>query len=422
MDFSDQEQRSKMVLLGGLYITQFLGVAFISTAVPAILRESGIGLDVIGALYLFGLIWPLKFLWAPLIDRYGSKRLGHYRGWLILLQSLIFVSLVAASFFDVAINFTVLAVLFGLISLFSATQDIAADALGVTMLTPDERGFGNSIQTASGFIGSILGGGVVLIAYERLGWQASLLILAASTAIPLLNILRFKENKYFIKQEAESVSYADIINFFRRPGMGRWVVIIMTYPLGLAAANALYNPMLVDLGWSLDRIGIVINVVGAVSAIIGAAIVGLLIHRLDRKLIMLVASGLTGVAALTMFSPATGTNNPTTIYVSIFLLMFAFGASNTIITTMMMDKSKPEAAGTDYTLQYALTSALTFVLAGGVLALAEIFSYAGVLYISLGFTVLSLLLVWSYNDFEPVQFQNETDQLTLGDEIPIGTD
>lgn len=414
-----QFNQPKYWLLGGLYITQFLGLGFIITAVPAIMRENGASLDEIGVIYLLGLIWSLKFLWAPLIDRYGSKKHGHYRSWLIVLQSLLMVTLVIAAFFDISTQLNTLALLFALISLFSATQDIAADALGVTILKPEERGLGNSIQTAGGFVGNMIGGGVVLIAYQSLGWTASLLILAAATALPLLNILRHKEQPAPADARAEKVGYRDMIRYFRRPGVGRWVPILLTYTLGISSVYGLINPMLVDLGWTLDRIGFATNIVGSVVSIVGAAAAGLIVQKIGRKAAMLISNALVGVAVFALFPAATGVNNVAIIYGSLSLMLLAYGANATILATMMMDKSDPATAGTDYTLQFSLSTIFVYALSGSALALAEAIQYSGVLWISIGLTVLSLVLVWFYNDFEPVSFEGTAYDLPLGDDAPI---
>ena len=91
------------LLLSGLYTTQFLSLAFVVTAVPAILRQNGASLDEIAWIYLLGLMWAIKFLWAPVVDRYGcccGMFRGHYRSWLIVMQSLLVVTTVAASLFE----------------------------------------------------------------------------------------------------------------------------------------------------------------------------------------------------------------------------------------------------------------------------------------------------------------------------------
>ena len=81
-------------LITALYFTQYLGVGFLTIGLVAILRDGGTSLATLGMLQTIGLIWPLKFLWAPLVDRFGSRRVGHYRSWLIPLQLGLVITLV----------------------------------------------------------------------------------------------------------------------------------------------------------------------------------------------------------------------------------------------------------------------------------------------------------------------------------------
>src|SRR5690606_27612309 len=85
--------RRDAVTLLMLYVTQYVGVGFITIGLVAILRDGGTPLETLGALTLIGLVWPLKVLWAPLLDRYGSRTRGHYRSWLLVLQSALVVAL-----------------------------------------------------------------------------------------------------------------------------------------------------------------------------------------------------------------------------------------------------------------------------------------------------------------------------------------
>ncbi|MEM7738611.1 MAG: MFS transporter [Deinococcota bacterium] len=395
----------KMTLLGGLYITQFLGLSFILTAVPTIMREAGAGLDDIAWIYMLGLVWAVKFLWSPLVDRFGSKRHGHYRSWLISLQSLLMLSIVAAALFDINTQMPILAVFFMAISLFSATQDIAADALAITILEPRERGWGNSIQAAGGFIGNIIGGGVVLIAYAWLGWTASLLILAAGTALPLMNVWRHKEQPAPADGRPEKVSYKDLYRFFRRPNTSYWLVILLFFGVSVSISYGLINPMLVDIGWSLNQIGFATNILGSLASVVGAIIAGVIVQRVGRKSAMLSASIFTALSLFGLFLPAQGVSSNLAIYSSIILMMLAYGATSTVLYTMMMDKSNPETAGTDYSLQYALYSFFSFVMAGVALAFAESFGYSVILIAAIAVGVFSLVLLLFYKGFEPTDFE-----------------
>jgi PAT family beta-lactamase induction signal transducer AmpG len=169
---------SKFSLLASLYVTQYLPIGFFFIAMPAILRSVGFSLEQIGMFYVVALPWVIKVLWAPLIDRYSLGRLGHYRGWL-LMQSLMVLSLLAMVPLSIQHHFGW--IVFGALvyAALSATQDIAADALSVQILSPAERGLGNGIQMAGGFLGSLVGGGLTLVVYDWFGWSGIMLALAA---------------------------------------------------------------------------------------------------------------------------------------------------------------------------------------------------------------------------------------------------
>src|SRR5829696_1483084 len=172
-------------LLAVVYASQFVPLAFLLYGLSAVLREREMPLERIAFVQLLGLVWVVKFAWAPLVDRYGSRRLGHYRGWLLVVQTLLTVAVLALIPVDVVTDLQLLVVLGAAIALLSATHDIAADSVAVPLIEPAERGVGNGIQRAGGYNGLMVGGGGVLIIYDRLGWGVALAALAALTALPL---------------------------------------------------------------------------------------------------------------------------------------------------------------------------------------------------------------------------------------------
>ena len=93
--------RHKLALLGALYLSQGLPYGFFTQALPALLRQLGRSLPEIGAASLLALPWALKFLWAPLVDRYWSARLGRRRSWILPLQALTAAFMAANSAFRV---------------------------------------------------------------------------------------------------------------------------------------------------------------------------------------------------------------------------------------------------------------------------------------------------------------------------------
>lgn len=186
--------RGRLGTLTALYVTQYLGIGFITVGLTAILRDGGTSLDTLALLQVVGLIWPIKFLWAPILDHYGSRHRGHYRSWLLVLQAALVLALVALlPFTRPAEQLGPVVAICAAYVFFSATQDIAVDAVAVRLLTESARGVGNGIQVAASYLGNLLGGGACVLVYDRFGWVPAIGLLAALTTVGLLVVWRFRE-------------------------------------------------------------------------------------------------------------------------------------------------------------------------------------------------------------------------------------
>jgi MFS family permease len=156
---SSPDRRLMLVLLG-LYVSQSIPLYLFSAAVPAILREIGVSRTSIGLLSVLALPWIVKFLWAPLVDRYALwQPLGRRRSWIVPLQASIILLVFLLAQFPPAENLAPLFVIGALIAVLSATQDAAADGYAVERLAPTERGIGNAIQGGAVAVG-VIGGGL----------------------------------------------------------------------------------------------------------------------------------------------------------------------------------------------------------------------------------------------------------------------
>src|SRR5215216_6637526 len=94
----EMSRGSKLALLSALYFVEGMPWGFQSKALPVYLRSSGVSLTLIGLLNLLSLPWMTKVLWAPLVDRYGWRRFGRRKSWIVPLQvGLITLACFAAS-------------------------------------------------------------------------------------------------------------------------------------------------------------------------------------------------------------------------------------------------------------------------------------------------------------------------------------
>ena len=187
----------RILLLGA--ISGFPWV-LIASSLSLWLKEEGLSRSTIGwAGLIFG-VYAFNYLWAPIIDRIQipilTKKLGHRKGWIVLMQLIILLSLVVWSVINPSENLALLITVGLIIAIASATQDITVDALRIEQINENEgksMAAGAAMAVVGWWTGYKLGGVVALFTaefFENLGvadyWQATFLILGI--LIILMNI------------------------------------------------------------------------------------------------------------------------------------------------------------------------------------------------------------------------------------------
>jgi MFS family permease len=379
---------SRYRLLALLYGSQFVPLAFVLYAMTAVLRQRGVPLEQIGILRLVALVWVVKFAWAPVVDRLRSRRWGHYRAWLLATQVLMVAGVLALVPLDAGHDLPLIVAVVVVVAVASATQDIATDATAVQILVPSERGFGNGIQKAGGYAGLMAGGGGALVVYDRFGWAAALLVLAALTALPLPALLKLREPA--VAPAARPPVSRTVISFFGRPDAARWTLVVMpVYLAGTALSYPLLIPLLVDKGWPAERIGLVAIVGGSTVALITALGTGSLLNPVGRRRALVGTAVLQLAATTSLFLLARSTGAGTLPGLAVVaLLNGAYAASGTVIYTVSMDWSRPATAGTDFTVQDSFVHLLSQLAGVAGLLLAGRLGYSTAL---LGAVLVSML-------------------------------
>ena len=131
----------KILLLGA--ISGFPWV-LIGSSLSLWLKEDGLSRSTVGWAGLIFAVYAFNYLWAPLVDRiqipFLTKKIGHRRGWIVLMQSLILLSLFLWSMINPTENLALVITVGLLIAVASATQDITVDALRIEQIGENEGG------------------------------------------------------------------------------------------------------------------------------------------------------------------------------------------------------------------------------------------------------------------------------------------
>ena len=176
-----------MLVLGmaaGLPYALLLGTLY------AWLGETGVDLETMGVFSLIGLAYAFKFLWSPAVDRVrlpGLWRLGRRRGWLVPIQALVGLVLIALSQLDPSRTLGLFSLLAGIAAFASATQDIVIDAWRVEVADDVATLDLLSAVYQLGYrLAALAGGALALVLAARIGWPNVYLIMGVFMLFAML--------------------------------------------------------------------------------------------------------------------------------------------------------------------------------------------------------------------------------------------
>lgn len=343
----------KIILLSALYFSQGIPFGFQATALPVYLRSSGVSLSGIGFISALALPWMFKALWAPLVDRYWSDRIGRRKSWLVPMQTLMVATLALSSLADPGEGtMTLLALVFAM-NLVAATQDIAVDGLAVDILDKDELGTGNAAQVVGYKAGMLLGGGVILWLTSFLSWERLFLVMSLAAALPLALLASFKETA----SDTVSVRRIDIPGILAAAGRffvsrGYWwaVCLIATYKLGEVMIDVMFKPFLVDSGFSPSQIGLWLGTWGMAASLAGSLSGGFLVKKIGVLRALGIALTLRVVPLAFEWWLTTAQPNASDVITVTMFEHFFGGALTTAMFAFMMSIVDREIGATHYTI------------------------------------------------------------------------
>ncbi|WP_051901569.1 AmpG family muropeptide MFS transporter [Methylotenera sp. L2L1] len=299
---------------------------------PAWLRSEGVDLKSIGLFALISLPFTWKFLWAPLFDRF-TPPLGRRRGWLVVWQVLLLLSIPAFGVFNPKFDIWSIAYLATVVAFFSSSQDIVLDAYRRELLIDAELGLGNAVHVNAYKIAGLIPGSLSLILADHLPWSSVFMITALFMLPGLIMTLLVTEPA--LKDGAPKTLRAAIVEpfkeFIERNGLKSALFIlafIFLYKLGDSMTTALATPFYLDMGYSKTEIGLIAKNAGLWPSVLGGLIGGLWMIKLGINKSLWIFGAVQMVAILGFAWLANAANNPT-LFSSFFELQI-FGTSITL--------------------------------------------------------------------------------------------
>ena len=379
--------RGRLIAFFFLYLTEGIPLGFAATAVATQLRRQDVGPAEIGAFIgSFYLPWAFKWAFGPVIDVFASKRWGHRRGWILLTQTLMTLTLLSTVLLKLPEQLMLFTAILLVHNTFGAMQDVAIDALAVSTLEEHERGLANGVMFGGAALGQAIGGSGVLFLSAYTGFQATFWFVAACLmAVAAFVVLPMREPAMAARAAVVGSKMADAgrrmrafaIDAFRSFLGSRGAFTGMLYsllPIGaMCLGLALQSNLAVELGLS-DRSIAQLNLASTVTFAFACVAGGWLSDRFGRRRMLALFIFLTALPTLwlawTMLQAnwimpvdlkASSRPQPTAALVAVFwMASISFGAFQGLYygvrSALFMDVTTKAVAATQFTAYMAMSN------------------------------------------------------------------
>ena len=266
--------------------TSGLPLYFLINLIPAWLRTENIDLKTIGLMSLIGLPFTWKFIWSPVMDAVRPPFLGRRRGWMLVTQIGLLLTLAAYAFLNPHQHLPIIIGLSVVVAFFSASQDIVLDAFRREILSDQELGLGNSIHVNAYRIAALVPGSLSLILADIMPWNSVFLITSLFMLPGLLMTLLLAQEPDMPPTAPRTLTQTVVEpfqEFFSRKGTQQAILVLLfifLYKLGDSMVTALATPFYLDMGFSKTDIGLIAKNAGLWPAVIAGILGGVWMLKL----------------------------------------------------------------------------------------------------------------------------------------------
>ena len=340
--------------------TSGLPLYIIFSMLPAWLRSEGVDLATIGLFALIQVPYTWKFIWAPFMDRYVPPFLGRRRGWLLITQVTLLISIAALGLLQPQQSIWTIAYLSTAVAFFSASQDVVIDAYRRELLPEAELGFGNSIHINAYRISGLIPGSLALILADHLPWDTVFQIVSGFMLVGIAMTLSVSEP--VAAAAPKTLKEAVVEPFKEFIGRKGWLsalfilCFMFLYKIGDNMATALSTPFYLDLGFSKTEIGLIAKNAALWPAIIGGMLGGLLMIKIgiNRALWLFGVVQLVTIIGFAVLSEVG--NDKVVLAVVISMEYLGVGLGTAAFTAFIARSTHPKYTATQFALFTALAA------------------------------------------------------------------
>ena len=315
-----------------------------------------------------GIIYAIKFLWAPMLDRLRlpvlTSLIGQRRSWMLLTQAIILVGLIYMSFLQPESDLIFLAYMSIIVAFASASQDVAIDAYRIEIANSKFQAILGASYQLGYRISALTSGAGALYLASFYDWKLTYQIMSMFMLVGIITVIMIPESTKPLEKNNNSgwlkkTLIEPFAEFFKRNGY--WSLFLLMFIaiyrvsdliIGIAA-----NPFYADLGFNLSEIATVTKVFGFTITIIGAFIGGLTVARFGISKLLIISSILLTVTNLFfLFLNNAGPSLPALV-LTISADNFALGFSGTVFIAFLSSLTSRYFTAS----QYALFTSVMFL-------------------------------------------------------------
>ncbi|WP_337243737.1 MFS transporter [Luteimonas sp. gir] len=348
--------------------------AMLGATLTTRLAQDGIDKRSVTAFALAFLVYNLKFLWAPLVDRYRLPLLGRFgqrRSWLWLSAMAVAATIVHLGLLDPSANLGWFAVAAIAVGVAGATFDIVIDAYRIELLKPHQLGVGSGMSQYGWRIGSVGAGALALLLAASMGWSIAY-IACATFALPAAFVGFWlgepERHREPTKHKGVAAAWAAVAGplgeFFRRKGAFLVLLFVLLHKIGDTLANLTLRLLLNDLNFSNAEIATYDVGVGFIAYLVGIFVGGILYARIGMKRSVFLALVLMAVSNLSFALLAAVGHSNGLLAFTIGFENFASGIGGVVVVAYLSALCNLSFTATQFALLSAAASVVGRFITG----------------------------------------------------------
>jgi PAT family beta-lactamase induction signal transducer AmpG len=348
----------RVLVLGLLGFASGLPLLLTGETLGAWLTQADVSTTAIGVASLVGLPYTVKWLWAPVLDRYPLPLLGRRRGWMLVLQLGLAVAIAVMGSIDPVATPGALAIAAVTVAFLSASHDIVVDAFANDSLAPAERAAGSALYVTGYRAAMIATGVVALVLADHLAWRWIYLVFAAAMGLGVVGTLLATEPPAppAPPRTLSEAAWQPLRRLATQRRIALVLAFVVLYRFGdYLAQVAVVNFLNRAAGFSMTEIATLYKLValGAVAA--GGLISGGLVHRFGLRR-CLVAFGILQASANLGYIAVAHAPSAALLALVGAVDAFANALGAAAFVAYLMTRCDPAVSATQYAILTALSS------------------------------------------------------------------